>query len=170
MPVFSFRIKPISIKFLTRIRVTDINLQSALFKLSLQSQIKNYKVRPSLLFLRFQSAAFYASSSKLICLTSQRNSSSYKEYSNINASHCMFAQLVMFPPDEEVVNSENSCRSLEFDSTANLCIIMRIEKNYSPTLTSFKLVELVVQNRSTIPYSKWLSKKLLQILRFICTI
>lgn len=55
----------------------------------------------------------------------------------------MFAQLVTFSPDEEVENSENSWRFLEFDLTANLRIIMRIEKNYSLTLTtSFKLVKI----------------------------
>lgn len=55
----------------------------------------------------------------------------------------MFAQLVTFSPDEEIENSENSWRFLEFDLTANLRIIMRIEKNYSLTLTtSFKLVKI----------------------------
>lgn len=55
----------------------------------------------------------------------------------------MFAQLVTFSPDEEVENSENSWRFLEFDLTANLRIIMRIEKNYSLALTtSFKLVKI----------------------------
>lgn len=55
----------------------------------------------------------------------------------------MFTQLVTFPPNEEIANSENSWRFLEFDLTANLCIIMRIEKNYSLTLTtSFKLVKI----------------------------